>query len=506
MFKRLVIYPAGNDGLERLFMQREYSALARQSGTGTWTLSAIFFLTLLALAFAMGSRQKLEQRMNDPFTNWVNLPLGPAVTDAQLQDIRQSLDRPFFRDSFKLVGTEPYVVWQELFLEYETAQLFYRKGRSIEAGSDLLLKILDPATGNLVASHSNDPVADFDNCGIIITRKALESLGYAPAARQLKVPLQIDNNTVWLAIVAVVEALPDLCDFAASPVLFRMLTEPFDQTGFLKLGSAVNVWSIRSDNGNPEEVENLVRQGWPALPLNHVQQSAFNIQANRPGFQYDLILSEFHVPDTLLYKWQQGGGDLKGHFLPITPVYCNDQFYDLPSPYYYAFQFEELNRVRDFKNWLLQRYGIEISMDQIESKENFAIVARLTLVISMVLFVFSIVSIVLFVSSLLRTHLEKIKPDLGTCKAFGLSDYFLKKAYTRIIAVFLFRAVIHAGLGCLLVGIADAVCKPAYPHFLFFHWVIPGAIVFAALACLILSGAAVERLLSDTPGNLIYGR
>ncbi|MCA1764545.1 MAG: hypothetical protein LC664_16355, partial [Flavobacteriales bacterium] len=149
--------------------------------------------------------------------------------------------------------------------------------------------------------------------------------------------------------------------------------------------------------------------------------------------------------------------------------------------------------------------GIEIDTRQVEVKENFALVSSLTWTISVILLAFGVLSIILFVNNLLRTHLFKVRTNLGTFKAFGLSNSFLNTIYLKIISVFLFIAILIA---FLLAGIVDLIEHFIYEESRFniiSPWVLV-AILLLVVVSLFISFRTSKRILGDTPGNLIYNR
>ena len=63
-----------NDYL-RLFIRRESRVVVGNRCVNLWVLTAMLVLTFLAIAFSNASLSYLKQKMDDPFTNWVNLPV-----------------------------------------------------------------------------------------------------------------------------------------------------------------------------------------------------------------------------------------------------------------------------------------------------------------------------------------------------------------------------------------------------------------------------------------------
>ena len=119
---------------------------------------------------------------------------------------------------------------------------------------------------------------------------------------------------------------------------------------------------------------------------------------------------------------------------------------------------------------------------------------------------FSILSIWLFINSLLKVHLERIKPNLGTFKAFGLSNQFLTNAYLRIIIAFISKASGLAIVGIISVFLIDWLITGGQTNFDFNNKWILFAVLALVFISLLFSKRTIDKILEETPGNLIYGR
>ena len=72
---------------ELIFFSNEYKALAGNNLRTILALFTILFFTFLALGFAIGSLENLEKKMDNPFTNWVALPIFDGTVSHQSRDI-----------------------------------------------------------------------------------------------------------------------------------------------------------------------------------------------------------------------------------------------------------------------------------------------------------------------------------------------------------------------------------------------------------------------------------
>lgn len=503
---------------QKLFFQNEYNSLRGETSRSTLTLALILFLTLMALSFAVGSLEYLGKRMDNPFTNWVNLPISPDIEDV-IPEVKDYFEDQDNRDSFSLKGISDYSRFHTAFINYENEKRYFRKGRTVYPTDDILKKILSSEGGNVIGGKSIEPDADFaesDLCGFIVTLKMLEELGYDNPGKQKKILVSLDADTdtdtllnVWFDVISVVKELPDLSDFLSFPVFYNLNRKSFRETGFANFSGKEYSFTFLSQGAEVDGIKQTTESELEKqnLSVNSIRETQYEINSSATHYLYRVTLNEMYSVRDFDAFFQPLRNALpaasKARIVPNTS--CLNRFNYLEHPYSFTFNFEELDQVRAFKEFMLERFKIEISMSQIESKENFFLVSSLTSIISIILFVFGTLSIVFFVDSLLKTHLQKIKPNLGTFKAFGLSNGFLVSTYLKIIVTFLGRATLIALFAAVIVDIGEDLFRETSFLKLLSAWVI--------LALLLLffisywkSKRTISHILTNTPGDLIYSR
>ncbi|MFZ2350925.1 MAG: hypothetical protein WAW24_05225, partial [Bacteroidales bacterium] len=179
--------------------------------------------------------------------------------------------------------------------------------------------------------------------------------------------------------------------------------------------------------------------------------------------------------------------------------------------------FSSLDRIRDFSAYLFDSRKLKIDMSQIESKENYNFVSKLTIFISGFLVIFSVISILLFLSNVLKVHINKIKSNLGTFKAFGMSNLLIVRIYSILTLRFLIFSILLAfiisaaigetGLFRLLFKISDTIIDDESKYFSLISesktYIAIGAMLFISL---IILPRNIWKMLNKTPGDLIYKR
>ncbi len=491
---------------QNLFIFNEYNELTGKSRSGIVTLTVILGITFLALGYAIGGINYLKEKMDDPFTNWVNLEIKPSYRQ-KVPRIQQDLEIDSLKSKFLLNNIGEYNIEYCPFVNKNTGEEFNRKLRTIDLNDNLLTEILHADKGNVVSgySYSGAGELDVDKCGVIVKESTLIALGYENIKGVKKIPIKIENYIIYPEIISVVKELPNLVDVVVSSHFYRLIFSPFDQTNFLNT-STTNRLELLVNTDSKDEVEQSIKT---ALKDYGVQSIDKDTLVTEIDFVQDIItvyFGDYYKPEKIdtIFKVLTENSTIP--FSRFTRWECNvGSEFGIDDPYYLSFNFNKLDKVRDFKNYMDTKYQVEISMDQVEQKENFALVSKLTSFISFILFGFSILSIVFYVNSLLRTHLEKIKMNLGTLKAFGLNNNFLISSYLKIIFTFISISIIIAFVLC---GIWDLIEEQIFNNSYFdvFNYKILLAIIIIILTALITSQRTISKTLLKTPGDLIYNR
>jgi hypothetical protein len=171
---------------------------------------------------------------------------------------------------------------------------------------------------------------------------------------------------------------------------------------------------------------------------------------------------------------------------------------------------EGLDSVRVFQAYLLKEHQLKIDMGDIEAAENFRLLEGLISGLSLLLMVFSAIAVILFVSNVVTSYLDRQKRSIGTLKAFGLTDNFIIRLFvgistTLILSGFLLGALLSYLLGSgisLFVELGEGAEQLEFVQWPF-PWLFLG---FVVLPAGLISGILYVRLLGKTPGDLVYER
>ena len=168
----------------KLFIRREYAAIRGRRASAFWALYAIVLCSLLAIVFGKAALAYLREKMDDPFTSMVSIPVLNARNEERYVPIKEYLDSCAAAHAFHMTASSGNHTTGWFFFSPRSNEDYYTYACSFSFHHDhaLLEKIIGP--GNLVADLSggrlNDPTAYRD--GLIISLPLLEELGLDSAA------------------------------------------------------------------------------------------------------------------------------------------------------------------------------------------------------------------------------------------------------------------------------------------------------------------------------------
>ena len=189
-------------------------------------------------------------------------------------------------------------------------------------------------------------------------------------------------------------------------------------------------------------------------------------------------------------------------FLPVTNYYESE-------PSYYSIQMLSLDSIRVFQEELFEKCGIKLDMTSIEAKENFMFVQQMGNILSYCVIILAVIFICVFIYFLLNTHFQKIQRNIGTFKAFGVSNKVLNYIYVRLllqmIIIAFALAIAIAFLMTLLLNQFTQI-EGAFVWIDIFVWQNALLLGLSLLASIIATFLVSHGLLKHTPGDLIYNR
>ncbi|MGF7139423.1 ATP-binding cassette domain-containing protein [Roseimarinus sediminis] len=509
---------------KHLFYRNETKELLGKKNKHFWLIVVILFFTFLAIGFSNGSLEYLREKMEDPFVRSINAPIPGTNRNANRAIAyynADSLQQIYHYDS--IVG---YNKWTAYF-QGDLSESPNRSvdGRSIPFDDPLVATIVDPKVNRSLGQGFTGE----RDISIIVTRNLLNKLecSETPAFIFKK---QRDGRLTPIPVRAVVDRLPgERIDFLTTQHFYnnyismgdRFLFKDnnklyayvvMDSTQLSPFKEAADSFFTRYyDEGGLLEVNTIdvYAHQYSYQPMYVLQVSFFNSEYISLE-QIDELYAEFRTSDELTRFVEEAG--IEEHqfiqsYFPNQENRTNGRFD------YIAVNFNDLSNVDEFAEKFAEDSEIKLEMSKIEQMKNYNFVSKLTTIMSLILIGFSVLMINIFLSNILSTHLNKIKMNIGTFKAFGID---IKRIYMGmmyifvllplVLALFLAGVLGYLGLIYFIINVLSPFEVEKNLYFdLFNQYTLISVLVLAVVNYYAFS-IIINRIFKQTPGDLIYDR
>lgn len=510
----------------RLFVKREGKVMLGKHYSNLWLLFGVLTATFFAIAFSNASMHYLDFKMNDPFINWVDIKNEHG--DDDFSGLESALADEELKLRYHYGGYQTDYYFNYNFWAADNESIHYFRCRFFEKIRDnkLIDAILDQ--DNLVEGWGIDTDRLVDKSfGIIMTEDAFNKLGYteAPAyvnytrpctgADSLGFELGIeDNGYVPLPLLGVVKRLPGGIDVISTKYFYEQDNNSANNPLHLNnISYASSLYYFVPDNvditafmADMEAIAleklvdrfNVAIQDLPAMTTYKT-----GVFVSLRGI-YDILphrdLTQVH--QQLIAKYSSEG---------VCRVFdYNVCDYELDEKAFLSVYFNDLDAIREFETFVKDEFKVSIEMSQINAKENFNAVSLLANILSWSMIIFAIICIILFIVNLLQSYFQKVKRNLGTFKAFGISNAKLISVYVLIMIGTVLAAVAMAlsltYVVELILQVAGVLKDGSFGYLELWSGKTFGAVVIIMTASVSTVYIVMHKLLKTTPGDLIYDR
>lgn len=511
----------------KLFIRREGKVVLGNHNSNLWLLTAVLSATFLAIAFSNGSLKYLEYKMDDPFTQWVDIK-NDYSKGALFSEMRDALKDEDLKEKYHFSGFQEDYYFSYLFFGKEDTQLQLLRCRFFESiKSPLVKEILKP--GNVIDKCRVENVDDLDdyNIGVIITESTLKNLGYSKAPayidlcryatdESLGMHLVNERARVPLPLLGVVERLPGNVDLISSRYCYEQ--ENNDNTYPFLMDNETYATSLLyyvPDDASPDSFASRVE----SLLNDHGMEGEF-----------DVSVGTFYKPEIIPYKSGKFVGVEPYDDLPLSVVIeTNDAIlaeyagkdvhrvfdydfsdYRISESTYMSVNFTDLNNISDFEKMVREKYNVNIEMTQINAKENFNSVRLMANILSWAMIAFAIVCVILFIVNLFQSYFQKVKRNLGTFKAFGISNRELISIYSLIMFAIVLASIIISLTFAFFIQLilpAFGIMKEGMFNYLsLWNAKTIISVIIIMMISIYTVYKVMSKLLKLTPGDLIYDR
>ncbi len=512
----------------KLFVKREGKVVLGKRYSSLWLLCSVLTATFLAIAFSNASLDYLSYKMNDPFINWVDIPNSYGSSD--MDGFEQALHFDEYKKMYHYRNHQTDKYW---FQVYATADMQGSTNLDQRFFGDIstpLVKAIMDESNVVDKCCIADSLLDNTSFGVIVTEDALKNkLRYEDAPAYLYCKMHTDAEAVDygadvkdemalipVPVLAVVKQLPSNMDLIGTKFFYQQNIEhAFNLCNPAYFSTLIYFVPEKIDAKEfKDELEALVK--------SKANQTGYALEKPMPrmvgykagkfvvyGYDYedDFTLEDFainkQINEQVLAKYgEKGVVRVFNYDVRENPMTDSDN--------YISIHFDDLDKITEFAAFAKEEYKIDIEMSQINAKENFNEVSIMANILSWTMIVFAIVCIILFIVNLLQSYFQKVKRNLGTFKAFGISNYELIMVYVLIMmATICVSIVISLALTCFIqefISLIGIKKDGLFDYFALWSSKTFWSVVVIVLASVYTVYTVMKNLLKDTPGDLIYDR
>ena len=568
---------------KKLFLEKEGKVLYGKSKVNLTILITIVSLTLLSIGFANGTLKYLNDKLNDPFVNWLTVGIPWSKSNASLvSEMIDKLNGEEVKNQYMIDTVTAYKENMLPFYDPKSKDFEYIKGRLISSDDPIIKDLLGKE--NKISGDAN--FKNDKDLGIVVTESMLRRLNYDLDTKVIYMDNSDIDSTqgtnikfkVPIPVKAVIKEIPGRNNYLITTFFYQSYINHETCVFDFKEQTKRIIFFVEDKNLAKEfgkEIEKLK----PTFNLvENISHSAMNksngsesedagesdiVKGESPGASNDeTSADEKEGPLQVSVNWENEceimnakGFEVSVEFSAKPHNYATtelvfkkiaqSEFYKknenkiirifdfgiAPDPEvefhndYLCINFRKngLDSVESFSKYVLKNLNgenvkeeiniIAVDSGAVKEKKNFNYIAKMTLLISLLLIVFSILAISLFISNLLKTHLNKVKMNLGTFKAFGLSDKESINIYLRIMLNFIFTGIVFSlviayALGKIIEKVFSSYLniEDQTAYFRLFD-VRTYLLLFIIISvATVVSYFNIKKILSKTPGDLIYNR
>lgn len=527
-----------DQNFDSLFMAREGAALSGKGWANFLIFSLLLLSTFLAIGFANGSISYLETKVKNPFVNWLNIPV-PGSKAGSVPEHLEILNDPELKEKYKFETVTSYIEMPLLIWNRAEEQLLPKRGRTIsmdvEGEPDPILKeILSPK--NLVEGNSQDTAFSGDkDLSVIVTKKLMEEFQYPPDTPFITVgfldPASEESRYLPapIAVRAVVNEMPGRMYIAYTPYfLSAYMAHGLEQPFYTRNKKNIKLF-ITGDRQLANQVHKSIGAFFEQGAYSQYSPAADPpVASNESHMEAHTVIIDFwDTPpsDSLdsIFAKLMTLPDIQKHKNKISRTYSYEASTvdaDEGYPDAITVNFKELDSVRAFSDYIYSHFNekddkvlIEADMGAVKEKENFFFLYKIAYAISGLILIFATFGVSLFVINLLKMHLGKVKMNIGTFTAFGLSSNKAQSIYFIIILRFIVLSAALSfaaayGLGFTLDKLFSRWWKveEGFSYFKLIDPVTLIALLVILSVSIAVSWVTIRKMLSKTPGDLIYNR
>ena len=508
----------------KVFARNEFKSVV-SGGRKFILLILIATVSLWSIGFSSGASKYLKEKMDSPFVKFlkVDIPFQLAQKQGYVDELKKVMKQDSIVNGYDVQGVS---FTSFAFESFYTKNSTSSKARKSETAKIRMISSNDKMYDFMKAKglFKNNQFVDFSvaNYSIVVTEEYLNRLGYndeSPAFLDFRFRgVGNEEFSVPVGIAGVVTQLPDKCDILCTEDLFPHIA------GYTE-------YSILDPNARGHLNEYVIYTEKPIQGLKsdllEFDPQGLEKQSIGSGnpyyvFPYDSNLSQEELESELtkllgsyqrIYNFNSVG--------QISDTNLSGVIYD--KLIVEMSSLEQVNQLRKLMLGINTRFesltsnqkkiGLVIDMDVIESRNNFMTFNSVSMILSRVLVLISIGFIIVLVIQTLLQHIDKNAKNLGTLKAFGMSNRIIGLTY--VIISFVMISIVYLASAALLYLAADVSTNAVLSlvrldtggECLYDFAVLLSYLPFFTILPLLVVAITIWwKIRNETPGDLIYER
>ena len=466
----------------------------------------IIFVSLWAIGFSSALKIHLKEKMDSPFVKFISIKINNSVNVEKISSdlASKTLMEKYDYSDFSFINTH---IPNFLGNNGKSPDALVRAVKSNDVFYDFLIHNPDV----MISKSPIDITQTEYKWGCIVTQQYLKKLGYnstdVPYVNYI-MPGEKDQ-IVSLPVAAVVKQLPDYLNMIVSEPLLVSMKGGLDENP-LEAQFHQDYLSIFVNTTLPKnEIINQIVE----LNKNLTFQKELQNECQSEGYR---LLFNSTNPDKDFENLVKNNNSLK-----IYRTYRFDQKVALPLPLdlgkpdYISIPFNSLDKVNLFQEYAEEQHKLRIDMNVVEAKANFNFFDKISNFLIQVIVLLSAILLITLTLTTIFNHIEKNKANLGTLKAFGMSNLAITIVYTLIASLLIISLFSTCYFFISILG--EPVSKFVLLNFLtlkieenilLFNLDLNIGLVlaFVLIPILIILIFIYKRLHNKTPGDLIYER
>jgi ABC-type antimicrobial peptide transport system permease subunit len=472
----------------------ETRSVIGKNGSRVIFLTVIFFISLLVLGVANSSSELLKKKMQDPYIKFIDVE-KPQIDKLNVKEFNIDNARDLINDSTLSLSPQ---------FSKGTNKRFNIKIENIElkdglpplgmllAQDDLFYKDIKSKTGANKKLLTKSTFSDV-GVGLILTKELFEDFGFIDDSSWRKiafVEIEIKNEYVKLPVAEVVEELRNNCKFAFSKNFLNCVSN-YPEVFKVKHYKGTTTYFLPNEDSIPSGIDS-------SFSMIEVSQ-----KLSTNCYKQGIMVESQDTSARINYEGAIKVNDVRKNDLE------NVDYFDVD---YFTFHLKDLSKIEIFAERIKSDFDILIEKSKIEEKKNIEFFDFITALLYWALFLFTILSIILFIVNILISHLNSNKRSLGTLKAFGLSNNYIIGLYSGITLLLVGVSFIIAYISTEFIGpyalryfnLKEGLAIDNFTY-VNLEWRIL-VLLMVFIPSIIILARVFKYLHNVTPGDLIYER